>query len=305
VAIEIDGLAKAYGRQRALDGIDLEIPTGATCGLLGPQGAGKTTLARLLAGLEGPTAGSARIDGHPIGEPQATARLGYIPHPAGFDEGRTPRQMLRLAGRLHGVPTSRRERRLERLLIDLGLEHLGGHAIEHLDGGHRRRLALAHALVPDPDHLVVDEPTRGLGPAASRRMREALIEKTRERTLLVLTSIPDDVEALCERVVGIEDGTIVLDAGVGELAADHGVAIAIGLAGELPQRALDELREHEAVAALRRDPTDADLELWLTDPDEAPAVLRLLVEADAPVASFDRQPPPLGATVAEHMEGQL
>lgn len=307
VAIAIDGLTKTEGHRRLLDELDLRVPEGEACGILGPQGAGKTTLARILVGLEPASEGNVRIDGDPLEAASAGSKLGYVPARAGFDEDRTPRQLLRLGGRLHGLGPSRRERRLERLLIDLRLEHLGGHAIAHLDDGQRRRLALAYALVHDPRVLVVDEPTLGLGPGPARRVREALADLAGDRTLLVLTADADDVEHVCERVVGLEDGRVVVDAPVDEVSAEHGIAVEIRLDGPLHEDALDRLREHEAVAALRRDPDDAsaDLELWLTSPERASDVLGLLVDEGAPVASFAPRHPPLAETVGEHMEAEL
>lgn len=307
-AIAIDGLAKAYGATQALEELDLQVPAGAHVGLLGPPGAGKTTLARLLAGLEAPTSGAVRVaqtDLATVSTPRA--RLGYVPERPGLDEHRTPRELLRQAGRLHGLATSEAERRLERLLIDVGLDHLGGYPIEHLATGMRRRLALAYTLVPDPPALVVDEPTRGLAPEATRRVREVVADLAEHRTLLVLASQPADVEALCERVVGLEAGRVVLEAGLEALAGEQGLAVDVELAGSLPQAALDAVREHAAVGALRREPADtgADLVLWITDPDELPAVLATLVDAGAPVESFARREPDLGELVAEHMEGPL
>lgn len=307
-AIAIDGLAKAYGATQALEGLDLQVPAGASVGLLGPPGAGKTTLARLLAGLEVPTAGEARIGGSPTEDTASLrARLGNVPQAPGLDEDRTPRELLRQAARLHGLATSEAERRLERLLMSVDLEHLGGYPVEHLAAGMRHRLALAYALVPEPPVLVVDEPTRGLAPEGTRRVREAIAHHAEDRTLLVTTSQPSDVEALCERVVGLEAGRCVLDAGLDELAGEQGLAVDVEIAGSLPQGALDAVREHAAVGALRREPDEAraDLVLWITDAEAAPDVLHTLVDAGAPVGSFARREPGLGELVAEHMEGLL
>jgi ABC-type multidrug transport system ATPase subunit len=191
-------------------------------------------------------------------------------------------------------------------LIELRLEHLGGHAIEHLDPGKRRRLALAYALLDDPACLVVDEPTAGLGPQATRRMHEALTDLGDERTLLVATGQPRDVEAVCDHVVGLDHGQVVVDAPLDELRAETGIAVHVDLAGELETPALDRLRDHDAVAALRRDPDDEpDLEIWITEPEQARSVLSALVDAGAPVAAFAPSPPDLTAVLDEYMEGQL
>jgi ABC-2 type transport system ATP-binding protein len=305
--LAIDGLTKRYGRVQALAELDAAIPAGAHVGLLGPAGAGKTTLGRILAGLEPASEGRIELDGEPLaGDRHRRHRLGYVPAQPGLDEDRTPRELLRMAARLHGLPESHAERRLEQLLIDVELEHLGGHRIEHTTDGMRRRLALAYALVPDPDVLVVDEPTLGLGTEATRRVHDALTAASRERTLLVLASLPADVEALCERVLGLEDGRIVVDAGLAELAGEQGTAVDVELDGPLPQAALDRAREHGAIGALRREPEGpADLELWITDPAQLDDVLAALVQQGAPVTSFARRDPDLGHLVDQHMEASL
>lgn len=305
--LEIDGLAKTRGRRTVLDEVTVSVPAGQRAAIVGPPGAGKTTMGRILAGLEPPTSGSVRVDGHDVvDDAHVRKQVGYVAARPGLDEQRTPRELLRTAGGLHGLTASETERRLEETLIALELEHLGGHAIEHLADGMRARVALGYALMADPDVLVVDEPSLGLAPEATRRMREAINAQAEGRTLLALTSEPGDAERLCERVIGLEDGQIVVDAGVDELAGEEGVAVRVELAGPLPQAALDEAREHAAIGALRRDPEEGeDLELWITDRDRQAEVLAVLVDAGAPVASFARREPGLGELVAEHMEGPL
>lgn len=308
MSVEIEELSKTRGARTVLEGVDLNVPPEANLGLLGPEGAGKTTLTRIVAGLEPATAGSVRVgEREVLGAPAARPRVGYVPCRPGLDEDRTPRELLRFGGRLHGIPTSELERRLEQRLIDTRLEHLGSHAIEHLSAGARRRLSLAYASIHDPLVLLVDEPTLGLGPEATERMHRALQAVTDERALLLASRQAADVERHCEHVVGLEDGRIVLDAPLEELLAEEGQAVEVQLAGGLPQQALDVIREHAAVAALRRDPEDveADLELWITDPDQASQVLEAMVEAGAPVAAFTPRGPRLAEVVAEYMEAPL
>lgn len=308
MSIEIEQLTRTRGTRTVLAGVDVHVPPEGRVGLLGPEGAGKTTLARILAGLEPATGGRVRVAGQDVGEdPAGRRRLGYVPSRAGLDEHRTPRQLLRFGGRLHGVPTSELERRLEQRLIDVRLEHLGGHAIEHLETGSRRRLALAYATIHDPAALVVDDPTRGLGPEASDRMLQAIETVSRGRCLLVASGRAEVVEALCDHVVGLEEGRVILDAPLDELLAEKGRAVEVRLAGKLPQQALDEIRENPAIAALRRDPEEpgADLEVWVTEDGQLSAVLAAMVEAGAPVAGFSPRDPSLGEVVAEHLEAPL
>lgn len=307
MSVHIEGLRKDYGRLVALEDVSFELAEGESLAVLGPEQAGKTTLARILAGFEPATDGTIRLGEDPGPEAEAGAGVGYVPARVGLEPARTPRQLLRFAGRLHGLGVSEAERRLEQSLIDARLEHLGGHAIRHLEPGMRRRLALAYALIADPALLVVDEPTEGLGPTPARRVREAIEAFTEDRALLVTSSDPEDAQVLCDRVVGLEDGRVVVEGEIEELVGEQGLAVEVELAGPLSSRALDELRDHGAVGALRRE-SHADeerLEVWITDRKQTQDVLATLVDAGAPVSAFTPQPPDLGEVLSEHMEASL
>jgi ABC-2 type transport system ATP-binding protein len=206
-AIEINGLVKAFGDFRALDGLDLEVATGEVHGFLGPNGAGKSTTIRVLLGLLRATAGEAQLLG---GDPWRDAvalhrRLAYVPGDVNLWPTLTGGEAIDLLGRLRGgLDPQRRETLLERFELDPTKK---GRAYSK---GNRQKVALVAALASDAELLVLDEPTSGLDP-----LKEAVftscIEETREagRTVLLSSHILAEVEKLCDRVTIIRAGKTV------------------------------------------------------------------------------------------------
>ncbi|MEU4535897.1 ATP-binding cassette domain-containing protein [Streptosporangium sp. NPDC023825] len=223
MSITVKGLVKRYGRNRVLDGLDLAVTPGVT-GLLGPNGAGKTTLLRCLATTLAPDSGTVEVLGLDPGDRvQRTAlrrRLGYLPQDPGYYPQFTAFDLVDYVAILKEI-TDRRERHREvrRVLAEVGLSDQAGVRTRKLSGGMRRRLALAQALLGEPDVLILDEPTVGLDPEQRMRFR-ALVSKVGEsRTVLLSTHQTEDVAALCERVVTVDGGRVVFDGTPGELAA--------------------------------------------------------------------------------------
>ncbi|GAA3413837.1 ATP-binding cassette domain-containing protein [Streptosporangium vulgare] len=223
MSITVKGLVKHYGRTRVLDGLDLVVTPGVT-GLLGPNGAGKTTLLRCLATTLAPDSGTVDVLGLDPGDRlQRTAlrrRLGYLPQDPGHYPHFTAFDLVDYVAILKEI-TDRRERHREvrRVLAEVGLSDQARVRARKLSGGMRQRLALAQALLGEPDVLILDEPTVGLDPEQRMRFR-ALVSKVGEsRTVLLSTHQTEDVAALCERVVTVDEGRVVFDGTPGELAA--------------------------------------------------------------------------------------
>jgi len=213
--VEIVDVHKRFGRTTALAGVGFDAPAGIT-GLLGPNGAGKTTLLRMIATVLAPDSGSLR----PLGwnprvadERLAIRRgLGYMPQEPGFHQSFTAFEFVDYVAILKEM-TERRPRHDEvrRVLSLVGLEQVMDRKIKTLSGGMRRRVALAQALLGDPDLLVLDEPTAGLDPEQRLRFREIVSERVAERTVLLSTHQTEDVAALCPRVVVMLDGVALFD----------------------------------------------------------------------------------------------
>ncbi|GAA2994469.1 ABC transporter ATP-binding protein [Streptosporangium longisporum] len=228
--IEISRLTKTYrGGVRALDGIDLDVPTGMY-GLLGSNGAGKTTLMRILAGLLRPTSGTVRVGGHDIataeGRLAVQRTLGYLPQDLGVYPDLTARGFLDYIALLKGIDSrTTRRRRIGELLDVAALTEDADRRLRGYSGGMLRRVGIAQALLADPRLLVVDEPTTGLDPEERIRFRTLLSRLAGDRTVLLSTHTVEDVAQTCRFLAVLARGRLAFTGDVGALVsrADHRV----------------------------------------------------------------------------------
>ncbi len=211
-AIETRGLTKRYGRVTALDHLDLQVPKGALFGFIGPNGAGKTTTLRLLAGLLDPDEGEIWIAGRRMDDdPRELRRLiGYMPDFFGVYEEMRVWEYLDFYARCYEVPAPRRAAVVDELLALVGLSDKRDDDVNTLSRGMQQRLCLAHALVHDPQILLLDEPASGLDPRARVEMRELLRELARMgKTLVVSSHILAELAEMCTQIGIIERGRLV------------------------------------------------------------------------------------------------
>lgn len=220
--IEVRGLLKQYGAQRAVNAIDLDIRRGEIFGLLGPNGAGKTTTIKILTGLLAPTAGTARICGFNIqAQPlQAKACIGYVPDTPNLYGKLNAWEFLRFIGRLYRVPKPQVEQRATELLKMFDLEDAAGDLLEGYSHGMQQKMALAGALVHNPKVLFLDEPTVGLDPKSARLIKSLLRQiADRGATVFFSTHILEIAERMCDRVAIINKGEIIAVGTMDELRA--------------------------------------------------------------------------------------
>lgn len=221
--IEVDKLLKDYGSFRALDGVSFSLDRGEILGFLGPNGAGKTTTMKILTGFLYPTAGRAMVAGHDVMENsvEVRRRIGYLPEHTPLYEDMTVTEYLRTCGRLRRMSGSHLS---ERLSAVIGLTALGAKSralIHTLSKGYRQRVGLAQALLHEPEIIILDEPTVGLDPNQVVDVRAIMREVGRDRTVILCSHILSEVEAVCGRVIIINDGRIVADGGTADLAREH------------------------------------------------------------------------------------
>jgi ABC-2 type transport system ATP-binding protein len=235
-AIVTAGLGKRYGEQWALRDFDLEVPVGSVLGLLGHNGAGKTTAIRILTTLARPSAGSARVAGidvvaNPAG---VRERIGLTSQSATVDGLLTASANLEMIGRLYHLPRAVARERGRELLERLRLADTGDRLVRDFSGGMRRRLDLAASLVAAPPVLFLDEPTTGLDPESRNELWALLRELVDAGTTMLLTTqYLEEADRLADRVVLLDHGRVAATGAPAELKARHGgervdVAIAAG-----------------------------------------------------------------------------
>jgi ABC-2 type transport system ATP-binding protein len=220
--VRVEGAVKRFGLTRALDGVTLKCGAGIT-GLLGPNGAGKTTLLRVVATVMGLDAGRAEILGRNPSRHndrlEIRRRLGYMPQEPGFHRSFTAFEFVDYVAILKEM-TNRKARRSEvqRVVELTGLQKVAHKKIKALSGGMRRRVALAQALLGEPQLLILDEPTAGLDPEQRLRFREVMSRLGEERSILLSTHQTEDVAALCPHVIVMNHGKTLFEGTPRELA---------------------------------------------------------------------------------------
>jgi ABC-2 type transport system ATP-binding protein len=215
--ITIEGLTKRFGDVVAVDGLSFEAGQGTVTGFLGPNGAGKTTTLRVLLGLVSPTAGTARIQGRDYRELDAPLRhVGAVLESSSFHPGRTARNHLRVVTIAAGLPRAR----ADEVLAQVGLEQAADRRVGGFSLGMRQRLALATALLGDPEVLVLDEPANGLDPEGIHWLRGFLRHLADQgRTVLISSHVLAEVAQTVDRVVIIAHGRLVAQSTLPELSA--------------------------------------------------------------------------------------
>jgi sodium transport system ATP-binding protein len=219
--IEIEGIGKSFGAVRALDDVSFNAADGRITGLLGPNGAGKSTCLRILSTVLEPDRGRARIGGTDLKAAPLAARrlLGVLPHGSGLYPQLTGRENIAYYGRLHGLPEAVLAARTEALVARLDLGAIADRKAKGFSQGERTKIALARALVHEPQHLLLDEPTNGLDVMATRHLRDWLRELRRQgRCVLLSSHVMQEVEALVDDLVIIAGGRVTLRGTPAELA---------------------------------------------------------------------------------------
>lgn len=215
ITCRVADISKSYGGTRALDHASFELREGIT-GLLGPNGAGKTTLLRILGTLLAPDEGRVELLGRNPARPaerlEVRRRLGYMPQEPGFHRNFTVFEFVDYVGILKEILDRRARHREVRRVVDLvGLTDRSSSKIKSLSGGMRRRVALAQALLGEPELLILDEPTAGLDPEQRLRFRDLISRIGEDRTVVVSTHQTEEVAALCSNVVVLDQGHKLFD----------------------------------------------------------------------------------------------
>ncbi|MCH2210862.1 MAG: ATP-binding cassette domain-containing protein [Fuerstiella sp.] len=220
--IEAQGLSKFYGNFAAANEVTFSVPRAQVCAFLGPNGAGKSTTMKMLTGFLAPSEGSASIGGHNVATERikASEMLGYLPENGPLYTEMTPETFLRYVGDTRMMSGPRLRERMTFVAQQCGLGEVWGKAIGKLSRGYRQRVGMAQALLHDPDVLILDEPTSGLDPNQVRGVRDLIRRMGETKTVLLSTHILQEVQAVCDRVILINNGRIVFDGPTSELGSE-------------------------------------------------------------------------------------
>ena len=222
--IEAEGLSKFYGPFTAARDISFQVRQGELVAFLGPNGAGKSTTMKMLTGYLSPSEGTARVAGCDMSQDRlaGSSRLGYLPENGPLYPDMTPYGLLDFFADARGMSSGFKAERIDAVVDVCVLSSVLYKPIGKLSKGYRQRVGMAQALLHEPDVLIMDEPTAGLDPNQIREVRRTMRRLGEEKTILLSTHILQEVEAMADRVVMINEGRMVYQGSVGELAEGEG-----------------------------------------------------------------------------------
>lgn len=275
--IQVEHLTRRYGDFTAVDDVSFHIGGGEVVGLLGHNGAGKTTIMKMITGFLEPTAGNIRIDNLEVGKDtrDIQARIGYLPENCPVWPEMTVIDYLDYQAALHGVAPEKREAAIAKAIARTALREKATSSISTLSRGYRQRVGVAQAILHDPDIIILDEPTNGLDPTQIRHMRDLIRDLARSATVIVSTHILQEVQAICERVLILRAGKLVIDARMADLQKSRGLLVSVD------QEASEVLRSIAGVASVTEDAASEGCRNYRLDApvEAAPAVADAVARA--------------------------
>ena len=243
--LHLENVSKSYGEQVILKNLTLRLKKGEIIGFLGPNGAGKTTLMKILTGYLTQWEGSVRFETHDLKkDPQSVQRqLGYLPENNPLYGDMYVKEYLLFVGGLYGLTAMP----IEDIAAKVGLEQHLDKKITTLSKGYKQRVGLAAALLHDPQLLILDEPTTGLDPNQLGEIRQLILDLGKEKTIFLSTHILSEVEALCDRVVILHQGKIVLDESLQNLRAQEKQIVEVSFDYRVEPVALERIKNAVSV----------------------------------------------------------
>jgi gliding motility-associated transport system ATP-binding protein len=295
--IQVEHLTRRYGELTAVDDVSFHIGRGEVVGLLGHNGAGKTTIMKMVTGFLEPTAGTVRIGDLEIGRDNGAiqARIGYLPENCPLWPEMTVIDYLDYQASLHNVPESQRDRAVISAIRRTELNEKAESPIQTLSRGYRQRVGVAQALLHEPDIIILDEPTNGLDPTQILHMRDLIRELAKNATVIVSTHILQEVQAVCEHVLILRAGRLVMDARLDELQRAGGLLVSVD------KDARATLRGVAGVAAVEERADGNGRRNYRLDapPDAAPAVADAVTRAGFKLYTLQPQRRDLETVFAE------
>jgi len=249
--IEVQRLTRSYGDLKAVDDVSFDIGRSEVVGLLGHNGAGKTTVMKMLTGYLEPDAGAIRVEGFDLREQprEVQRRIGYLPENCPLYPEMTVIDYLDYQATLHGVPASERPAAIRQAIERTRLAPKADQVIATLSRGYHQRVGVAQAILHRSRVLILDEPTNGLDPSQIQHMRTLIRELAEHATLILSTHILQEVEAVCDRVLIMRAGRLVLDSDLADLSNPNRLLVSLAQA---PAQATPTLTALDPVTAVQR-----------------------------------------------------
>jgi ABC-2 type transport system ATP-binding protein len=221
MSIEVTGLLKVYGQQKAVNNISFNIQNGEIVGFLGPNGAGKSTTMKMITGYLLPDAGTAKVSGIDVTQDPIAVKkkIGYLPEANPLYYDMYVREYLLFVAGVHGIKNSKEK--IQNVIALTGLAVESKKKIGQLSKGYKQRVGLAASLIHDPEVLILDEPTSGLDPNQIIEIRNVIKEQGKNKTVLFSTHILQEVQAICDRVIIINKGELVADDSLNNLQKNN------------------------------------------------------------------------------------
>lgn len=286
--IEISDLTKKYGNNTAVNNISFTVSKGEILGFLGPNGAGKSTTMNILTGYLSKTSGKVCVCGFDVLEnpKEAKKRIGYLPEQPPIYMEMTPMEYLDYVCDLKGVKENKKSH-IEAIMDKVGISHMKSRLIKNLSKGYKQRVGLAGALIADPEVLILDEPTVGLDPTQIIEIRNVIKEIGKEKTVILSTHILQEVTAICDRVIIINHGNIVIDDTLDNLSGDDSNTYELKLKGDI--EAINNLLEAVFISSYSviesDEPGIYDIEIT-SDEDIRENIFNLFANAGIIILSF-------------------
>ncbi len=289
MSILVRGVTKLYGEQKALDDVSFEVKTGEIVGFLGPNGAGKSTMMKIITGFIPATSGSVQINGTEIStdNPDLRKTIGYLPENNPLYPEMYVREYLGFVSSLYKTGSARE--RIDHIIEVTGLAPEQKKKIGSLSKGYRQRVGLAQALIHDPAVLILDEATTGLDPNQIIEIRNLIIEAGKEKTVMFSTHIMQEAEAVCDRIIIINNGKIMADElknNIHSVIKKHRQIIKIEF-DKTPE--ISELQKIAGVVSARSDSGN----LWIIEAagedDIRPAIFSFAVKSNLTVLSLQKE----------------
>ncbi len=240
--IHVENISRKYGDFTAVDNVSFQIPAGEIVGLLGHNGAGKTTIMKMLTGYIEVSTGQIIINGKDIEEQptQAQKLIGYLPENLPVYPEMTIAEYLAYCARLHNIPDAEVDKAVARVIAQTQLKEKALQPISTLSRGFKQRVGVAQALIHKPKILILDEPTNGLDPQQTQQMRELILELAKEATVILSTHIMQEVDAICDRVLILNAGKLAVDQSLKDLRSSNVIQLETDASESTVKEALPE-----------------------------------------------------------------